>query len=64
MLAIILLGLVIAGVLLLLNQGRSHSDITQRVFALEAQNQQLQDRVQALEALVIEKEKHRPFDAL
>lgn len=64
MLGILLLGLIIAGALWLANQGRNHSEMAQRLLSLEAQNQQLQHRVQALEALVIEKEKLRPFDAL
>ncbi|WP_319782757.1 hypothetical protein [Oceanisphaera sp. IT1-181] len=64
MLGIILLGLAIAAVLLMVNQGRSHHDIAQRVAQLEAQNLQLHERVQVLEELVLEKEKQRPFDTL
>ncbi|MGO4999922.1 hypothetical protein [Oceanisphaera sp. W20_SRM_FM3] len=61
MLGIILLGLAIAAVLLLLNQGRNQAE---RLAQLEAQNLQLHERVQILEALVLEKEKRRPFAAL
>ena len=61
MLGIILLGLGIAAVLLLLNQGRNQAE---RLAKLEAQNLQLLERVQVLEALILEKEKQRPFDEL
>lgn len=64
MLGIILLGLAIAAVLLVMNQGRNHGDIALRVEQLEAQNLQLHERVQVLEELVLEKEKQRPFEAL
>ena len=64
MLGILLLGLAIAAVLLVVNQGRGHSDVAQRVALLEAQNLQLHERVQVLEALIVEKEKQRPFDDL
>lgn len=64
MLGIVLLGLAIAAVLLVVNQGRSHGDIALRVQQLEAQNLQLHERVQVLEALILEKEKQRPFDNL
>ena len=59
MLGIILLGLAIAAVLLVMNQGRSHGDVAQRVEQIEAQNLQLHERVQVLEALIVEKEKQR-----
>ena len=64
MLGIILLGLAIAAVLLVMNQGRSHGDVAQRVEQIEAQNLQLHERVQVLEALIVEKEKQRRFDEL
>ena len=64
MLGIILLCLAIAAVLLVMSQGRSHGDIALRVEQLEAQNLQLHERVQVLEALILEKEKQRPFAEL
>lgn len=64
MLGIILLGLAIAAILLMVNQGRSHHDVAQRVEQLATQNLQLHERVQVLEELVLEKEKQRPFETL
>ncbi|MBU3824953.1 MAG: hypothetical protein H9917_09045 [Candidatus Oceanisphaera merdipullorum] len=61
MLGIILLGLAIAAVLLLLNHSRNQAD---RLAQLETQNLHLHERVQILEALVLEKEKRRPFAVL
>lgn len=52
MLGIILLGLAIAAVLLLLNHSRNQAD---RLAQLETQNLHLHERVQILEALVLEK---------
>ncbi|MGB5854603.1 MAG: hypothetical protein WBH20_04980 [Oceanisphaera sp.] len=64
MLGILLLGLAIGAVLLVVNQGRGHTEITRRVQQLETQNFQLRERVQVLEELVLEKEKQRPFNDL
>ncbi|WP_417616797.1 hypothetical protein [Oceanisphaera sp.] len=61
---ILLFGLAIAAALLVVHQGRNQSDFTQRLQRLEADNQQLRQRVQVLEELVLEKEKQRPFDEL
>lgn len=64
MLGMLILGLAIAAILLVVNQSRSQSDIAQQVQQLTAQNLQLHERVQVLEALVLEREKQRPFDEL
>lgn len=64
MLWILLFGLAIGAVLLVVHQGRSQTDLGQRLQQLEADNQQLRQRVQVLEELVVEKEKQRPFDEL
>lgn len=64
MLWILLLGLAIGLVLLLVNQGRTQSEIDHRLQALETANRQLRERVNTLEALVLEKEKCRPFEEL
>lgn len=61
---ILLFGLAIGAALLVVHQGRNQSDFTQRLQQLETDNQQLRQRVQVLEALVLEKEKQRPFDEL
>lgn len=63
MLWILILGVVLA-LVLLVSQGRSYNEIEHRLQQLTAQNQQLKERVDTLEALVLEKEKHRPFDEL
>lgn len=64
MMWILLFGLAIGAVLLVVHQGRSQTDISLRLQRLEADNQQLRQRVQVLEELVVEKEKQRPFDEL
>lgn len=48
----------------MVHQGRSQTDLGQRLQQLEADNQQLRQRVQVLEELLLEKEKQRPFDEL
>lgn len=63
MLWILILGVVLA-LVLLVSQGRSYNEIEHRLTQLAAQNQQLKERVDTLEALVLEKEKRRPFDEL
>ncbi|GGB43740.1 hypothetical protein GCM10011502_16350 [Oceanisphaera marina] len=64
MMWILLFGLAIGAVLLVVHQGRNQTDISLRLQRLEADNQQLRQRVQVLEELVLEKEKQRPFDEL
>ncbi|WP_298721426.1 hypothetical protein [uncultured Oceanisphaera sp.] len=64
MLWILLLGLAIGLVLLLVNQGRTQSELDDRLQALEAENRQLRERVRILEELTLEEEKRRPFEEL
>ena len=64
MMWILLLGLAIGLVLLLVNQGRTQSELDDRLQELEAENRRLCERVNILEELVLEKEKCRPFEEL
>ncbi len=61
---ILLLGLVIGLVLLLVHQGRTQSEVDERLQELEAENHRLRERVRILEKLTLEEEKRRPFDEL
>ncbi|OIN14334.1 hypothetical protein [Oceanisphaera psychrotolerans] len=61
---ILLLGLVIGLVLLLVHQGRTQSEVDERLQELEAENHRLRERVRILEELTLEEEKRRPFDEL
>ncbi len=61
---ILLLGLVIGLVLLLVHQGRTQSEVDERLQELEAENHRLRERVRILEELALEEEKRRPFDEL
>ncbi|MBM7456187.1 hypothetical protein HNR62_002069 [Oceanisphaera litoralis] len=64
MMWILLLGLAIGLVLLLVNQGRTQSELDDRLQQLAAENRRLCERVNTLEKLVLEKEKCRPFEEL
>ena len=64
MLWILLPGLAIGLILLLVNQGRTQSEIDHRLQALEMENRRLRERINTLEKLVLEQEKCRPFEEL
>lgn len=64
MMWIILLASAALLLFLFIEHGRSRVDLVTRIKALEEENRQLQERVTTLEALVLEKEKRRPFDEL